>query len=59
MSDNVPASVKAAELKDQANTRHKAGDYLGAIQTYTLAIETHPSAQLYTNRAASYFMLKR
>jgi hypothetical protein len=57
-SDPTPAT-RAAELKDAANALHKAGDYVGAVAKYTQAIDTLPSAMLYTNRAAALLMLKK
>ena len=45
-------------LKDQANALYKQGDYHGAIDLYSNAIELEPSnPTFYSNRSAAYMML--
>lgn len=58
-----PALAKANELKEVANTKYKAGDYAGAIASYTAAIAAGPPdyslSLLYSNRAAAAVMIKQ
>lgn len=43
--------------KTQGNDKYKAQDYRGAIEAYTVAIQTHPDPGYFTNRAAAYMMI--
>lgn len=50
--------VSAEEFKLQGNELYKKGDYAGAIERYTQAIEAAPTVvAYYGNRAAAAFML--
>ena len=52
--------AEALEHKNEGNAKYKAGDYHGAIDCYTRAIDTMPSnAAFYTTRAAAEMMAGR
>ncbi|KAF0706217.1 hypothetical protein AaE_014229, partial [Aphanomyces astaci] len=52
--------ASAEEWKVKGNDLYKKGDYRGAIDMYTMAIELSPTtAPFYANRAAGYLMLHK
>jgi Flp pilus assembly protein TadD len=60
MAKPATGGRSTAELREAANAKYKAGDYAGAVELYTTALDASPSnAILLTNRAAALLMLKR
>eukprot|EP00639_Heterosigma_akashiwo_P030030 CAMPEP_0194670702 /NCGR_PEP_ID=MMETSP0295-20121207/5365_1 /TAXON_ID=39354 /ORGANISM="Heterosigma akashiwo, Strain CCMP2393" /LENGTH=274 /DNA_ID=CAMNT_0039553987 /DNA_START=46 /DNA_END=867 /DNA_ORIENTATION=+ len=58
-SNGDSGSLSPEEFKEQGNTRLKAGDAEGAVQSYTRAIEMDPTAHIYfANRSAAYAALE-
>lgn len=50
--------AEAEQFKTQGNDLYKKGDYQGAIEKYTQAIDAAPTVvAYYGNRAAALFML--
>ena len=50
---DVDAVAKAEALKNQGNEKLKNQDFAAAIELYTAAIDIHPCAVYYSNRAAA------
>ena len=52
-------SQTATDYFNNGHSKHKLGDYVGAIEEYNKAIELSPdSANIYYNRATSFYLLK-
>ncbi|OZJ05559.1 hypothetical protein BZG36_01718 [Bifiguratus adelaidae] len=60
VSEDFVSSRSAEEIKGEANTQYKAGNYKEAASLYGKAIDTDPkNATYYVNRAAALIMLKK
>lgn len=62
--ENMDDTELANKYKDEGNTQFKAGDWDGAIQSYTKAINCTSKESLdkciyYKNRAAAYLKLNK
>jgi tetratricopeptide (TPR) repeat protein len=54
-SSDIPSQIRAETLKGMGNNFFKIGDYKSAVEMYTFATTTDPSAPTYwSNLAASY-----